>query len=185
MGRPRSFEEVAVVQASAELFAQRAYDGVSVDDLVDHVGVHRNSLYQTFGSKRGLYLAALRWTLEHRVRPLIAQLAGACDLRAGLRAAGAEPAPSDGLGLLLLAAAERASEDPEVAGEIADILGEIDRAAWRTRAGGQGHGQCPPASCPLAVAFTALLLGLALRARASALPIDPAQVASALATRLD
>jgi TetR/AcrR family transcriptional repressor of nem operon len=74
MGRPRGFDEPAVTAAAAGLFAGRAYDGVSVDDLVQQLGVHRNSLYKTFGSKRGLYLAALRWYLEHEVPPLAERL---------------------------------------------------------------------------------------------------------------
>ncbi|MBF6150402.1 helix-turn-helix domain-containing protein, partial [Nocardia nova] len=53
MGRPRGFDEDEVIAAAARLFAERAYDGVSVDDLVNHLGVHRNSLYKVFGSKRG------------------------------------------------------------------------------------------------------------------------------------
>lgn len=169
------------MQAAAELFAKRTYDGVSVDDLVGHVGVHRNSLYQTFGSKRGLYLAALRWSIEHRVRPLIAGLADAPDIRKGLRAAVA----GDRLALLLLAAAERASEDPEVATEIASALAELDRAAGHGALVGQRvHAEtAPPQS--VAVAVTAMILGLRLRARAGTLPIDPADAASALAARLD
>ncbi|WP_280194396.1 TetR/AcrR family transcriptional regulator, partial [Nocardia farcinica] len=71
MGRPRGFDEDEVIAAAARLFAERAYDGVSVDDLVNHLGVHRNSLYKVFGSKRGLYLAALRWYVEHRLRPAV------------------------------------------------------------------------------------------------------------------
>ncbi|WP_280181084.1 helix-turn-helix domain-containing protein, partial [Nocardia farcinica] len=69
MGRPRGFDEDEVIAAAARLFAERAYDGVSVDDLVDHLGVHRNSLYKVFGSKRGLYLAALRWYRPRHRRP--------------------------------------------------------------------------------------------------------------------
>ncbi|MFD0635702.1 helix-turn-helix domain-containing protein [Catenulispora yoronensis] len=61
MGRPKAFDETDAVLAAAALFADRVYAGVSVDDLVVALGVHRHSLYRTFGSKRGLYLAALRW----------------------------------------------------------------------------------------------------------------------------
>src|SRR5689334_21508802 len=100
MGRPRGFDEAAVIAAAATLFAGRAYDGVSVDDLVQHLGVHRNSLYQTFGSKRGLYLAALRRHREHEVPALAAWLT-----------AGRPAADEAGLDLLLLAAAERAPVD--------------------------------------------------------------------------
>jgi hypothetical protein len=65
-----------VIRAAVVLFSHRAYDSVSVDDLVEHVGVHRNSLYKTFGSKRGLYLAALRCSFAEDVAPL-ADAAGA------------------------------------------------------------------------------------------------------------
>ncbi|WIM92612.1 TetR family transcriptional regulator [Actinoplanes oblitus] len=134
MGRPRAFDETEAVQAAAALFARRAFDGVSVDDLVSHLGVHRNSLYQVFGSKRGLYLRALRWSLQHQVRPL---------LGAPPAVLAAEPA----LDLLLMAATERAPEDPEVAQEVGAILAELDTA----RGGGPDT--------------TATLLGMRLRAR--------------------
>src|SRR5690242_8879114 len=110
MGRPRTFDEDEVITAAADLFAARAYDGISVDDLVTHLGVHRNSLYKVFGSKRGLYLAALRWHLEHQVRPLLATVAAAADpARAMREALSADGTPA--LDLLLLAMVERAPVD--------------------------------------------------------------------------
>jgi TetR/AcrR family transcriptional repressor of nem operon len=156
MGRPRGFDEDEVVRAAAKLFATRAYDGVSVDDLVAHLGVHRNSLYKTFGSKRGLYLAALRWYLTHEVRPLVGEEPFSLLLAAG-------PA----LDLLLLAAVERAPVDPDVADEIGAVLSEFDRTlgADDTAAG-----------------LTALLLGLRLRAR---MGTEPDQLAAAVAHRLN
>src|SRR3954453_10478607 len=87
MGRPRGFDEAEVIRAAAALFAGRVYDGVSVDDLVSHLGVHRNSLYKTFGSKRGLYLAALRHSVQHDVTPLLARIGAAGSLTAALREA--------------------------------------------------------------------------------------------------
>ncbi|GIF19147.1 TetR/AcrR family transcriptional repressor of nem operon [Actinoplanes tereljensis] len=112
MGRPRAFDEATAVASAAALFASRAYDGISVDDLVNHLGVHRNSLYQTFGSKRGLYLRALRWHLDEQVRPALRRNATF----------------DNGLDFLLLAATERAPADPEVATEITRILAEFDEA---------------------------------------------------------
>src|SRR3954454_929223 len=119
MGRPRGFDETEVIAAAAALFASRAYDGVSVDDLVTHLGVHRNSLYKTFGSKRGLYLAALRWHLAHEVRPRLSAIA-------------ADPADAAELDLLLLAALERAPVDEEVAVEVARTLADLDAAGHTT-----------------------------------------------------
>ena len=109
MGRPKGFDEEAAVAAAAELFAVRSYDGTSVDDLVGQTGVHRGSLYKSFGSKRGLYLAALRMYVDR-------ELAG-----------GGAPLERD-LRFLLLAAAERAAVDEAVAAEVSRGLAFLDRA---------------------------------------------------------
>ena len=153
MGRPRSFDEAEAVRSAATLFAGRSYDGISVDDLVAHLGVHRNSLYKTFGSKRGLYLTALRWYLEHEIRPLIARIG-----EAGTATEAALSATDASLDLLLMAAVERAPEDPEVAVEVSQALGALDQAVRHI------HG----ASGDVTHALTATILGLRLRARAGA-----------------
>ncbi|WP_413759993.1 TetR/AcrR family transcriptional regulator [Streptomyces sp. MMBL 11-3] len=148
MGRPRSFDEDEVVRAAVGLFGGRAYDGVSVDDLVSHLGLHRNSLYKTFGSKRGLYLIALRRHLADDVRPLLDALAGAPDAAAVLRLI-----TSADLGLLLLATVDRAPADEEVASEVEAALAAVDRAI--------ADALGVPAD--LAAALTAAALGLLLR----------------------
>ncbi|WP_165956232.1 TetR/AcrR family transcriptional regulator [Streptomyces hainanensis] len=148
MGRPRAFDEDEAVRAAVGLFGGRAYDGVSVDDLVNHLGVHRNSLYKTFGSKRGLYLIALRRHLADDVRPLLDALAGASDAAAALRLV-----TSADLGLLLLAAIERAPVDEEVASEVKAALAAVDRAI--------ADALGVPAD--LAAALTSAALGILLR----------------------
>lgn len=163
MGRKRAFDEDEVVRAAVGLFGGRAYDGVSVDDLVTHLGVHRNSLYKTFGSKRGLYLIALRRHLADDVRPLTEALATAPDAATALRLI-----TSADLGLLLLAAAERAPADEEVAAEVATALAAVDQAI----------ADALGMSTALAAALTAAALGIVLRG-------NPDGVGSALTQRLD
>jgi TetR/AcrR family transcriptional repressor of nem operon len=158
MGRPRAFDEDEVIKAAARLFAGRAYDGISVDDLVAHLGVHRNSLYKVFGSKRGLYLAALRWYLEHEVGPLLANIAAAPEPAQVLRGTLVADDANPDLDLLLMAAVERAPADPEVADEINRTLGEFDAAVHSTLDGTAMGGK-------LAYALVASILGLRLRAR--------------------
>lgn len=165
MGRPRAFDEEQVISAAARLFASRAYDGISVDDLVTHLGVHRNSLYKVFGSKRGLYLAALRWNLRHQVEPLLARLNTAPDPARALRETLAASDEDADLGLLLLAVVERAPADPEVAEEIGSVLRELDAAVSHALGTVTAADDTPSA---LAGALTATLLGLRLRARAGA-----------------
>ncbi|MGA5761364.1 TetR/AcrR family transcriptional regulator [Nonomuraea bangladeshensis] len=176
MGRPRGFDETEVIRAAAALFAERAYDGVSIDDLVAHLGVHRNSLYKTFGSKRGLYTAALRWHVEHEVRPLVAAIGGAADLADAVRLALAADGGVSGLDLLLMAATERAPVDAEVAAEVTAVLNALDDAL-------AVHLTGDPAPEP-AAALTAALLGLRLRARADSSTGGAEQAGAALARRL-
>lgn len=59
MGRNKEFEEEAVLQKAMELFWKQGYEKTSMSDLVEYMGIHRKSLYDTFGDKHALYLKAI------------------------------------------------------------------------------------------------------------------------------
>jgi len=59
MARPKSFDDDAVLDRALQLFRQRGFEGTSMTDLEAHLGLGRQSLYNTFGDKRELYLKAL------------------------------------------------------------------------------------------------------------------------------
>lgn len=59
MARPREFDESLAIDAAAAVFRQHGYAASSIEQLVEATGVHRGSLYTTFGSKRGLFLRVL------------------------------------------------------------------------------------------------------------------------------
>jgi TetR/AcrR family transcriptional repressor of nem operon len=59
MVRTKQFDRYAALDQAMELFWERGYHATSVQDLVDHLAVNRQSLYDTFGGKDQLYLAAL------------------------------------------------------------------------------------------------------------------------------
>src|SRR5215471_11091889 len=58
-GRPRMFDKDAALTAAMFLFWERGYEGVSVDDLTEAMGISPSSLYSSFGSKEELFLTAL------------------------------------------------------------------------------------------------------------------------------
>lgn len=60
MPRPKVFDEEKVVQAAMELFWKKGYEGTSIQDLVEHTGLSRSSLYDSLGDKRQLYINSLR-----------------------------------------------------------------------------------------------------------------------------
>lgn len=59
MARPKSFDEAAVLEQAVELFRASGYEGTSLADLESHLGLGRQSLYNTFGDKQALFLKAL------------------------------------------------------------------------------------------------------------------------------
>ncbi|WP_084654067.1 TetR/AcrR family transcriptional regulator [Paenibacillus zanthoxyli] len=59
MARPREFDEETVLDKAMELFWSKGFEKTSIQDLCEHTGVHRGSLYETFGDKNDLFLAAL------------------------------------------------------------------------------------------------------------------------------
>ncbi|MBD3917335.1 TetR/AcrR family transcriptional regulator [Paenibacillus sp. PR3] len=59
MARSKEFEESAVLDKAMRLFWQQGYEKTSMTDLVEHMGIHRRSLYDTFGDKHQLFLKAM------------------------------------------------------------------------------------------------------------------------------
>jgi len=59
MPRSKEFDPNEVLDQAMELFWEQGFEATSAQDLVDHTGLNRSSLYNTFGSKQELYLRAL------------------------------------------------------------------------------------------------------------------------------
>lgn len=59
MGRPAKFNRDDALQAAIRVFARHGFGAASTSDLLDGMGIGRQSLYGAFGDKRGLFLEAL------------------------------------------------------------------------------------------------------------------------------
>jgi TetR/AcrR family transcriptional repressor of nem operon len=74
VGRPKDFVTDEVLDRAAELFWRSGYSATSIPDLETATGLGRGSLYNTFGDKEGLFLAALDRYKEQFAAPAVAQL---------------------------------------------------------------------------------------------------------------
>lgn len=64
MARNKEFDEKEVLKKAMEVFWEQGYEKTSMQDLVDHMGIHRRSIYDTFGDKRTLFLSSLTYYEE-------------------------------------------------------------------------------------------------------------------------
>lgn len=76
MGRTRTFADTEVVRAAREVFWSKGYETTGIADLEGATGLNRSSIYNAFGSKRGLFDEAVESYLDDVVRPRLAPLAG-------------------------------------------------------------------------------------------------------------
>ncbi|MCV6637711.1 TetR/AcrR family transcriptional regulator [Candidatus Albibeggiatoa sp. nov. NOAA] len=60
MGRPRNFDVDKALLAAINVFWEKGYDGASMKDLTEEMGINSPSLYSVFGDKKSLYIQAIK-----------------------------------------------------------------------------------------------------------------------------
>jgi AcrR family transcriptional regulator len=140
VGRTQAFDRDTAVRAARAVFWQSGYEDASVPDLERATGLSRSSIYNAFGSKRGLFDAAVQSYLDEVVRPRLRPLQGShvepdaiIGYLEGLREAlaGAGSAPAANGCLLINAAGAPIAHDAEVARVIAAYRDELRAAVGR------------------------------------------------------
>ncbi|WP_417373204.1 TetR/AcrR family transcriptional regulator [Glutamicibacter protophormiae] len=76
MARTLAFDRAEVVRQARAVFWSRGYESAAIPELEAATGLSRSSIYNSFGSKRGLFDAAVDSYLDEVVRPRLAALAG-------------------------------------------------------------------------------------------------------------
>ncbi|MBU2223833.1 MAG: TetR/AcrR family transcriptional regulator [Gammaproteobacteria bacterium] len=59
IGRPRAFDVDKALQKALEVFWEKGYEGTSLPDLTEAMGINKPSLYAAFGNKEQLFLKAI------------------------------------------------------------------------------------------------------------------------------
>jgi TetR/AcrR family transcriptional repressor of nem operon len=175
VGRPKEFDEERAVDAAMGLFWRQGYAGTSIQDLVDHVGVGRGSIYDTFESKHGLWVLALTKYSEEGARSIVDVLDRPGPLIPRLRRAlvtlvDDDFKDPDRKGCMLVNAAMETIPLDSVAADLAkQNFDQVERALERAIRRAQGENEVsgtidPPAAAAL---LLTLIEGLRVVAKAT------------------
>jgi TetR/AcrR family transcriptional regulator, transcriptional repressor for nem operon len=189
-GRPRAFDEQAVIHAARDIFSERGPELTSIVDLEQRTGLDRSSLYNAFGSKQGLFEAALRNYLEEGIearltnlRQPTAGLATVVTFFIGMaQTLRADRARAERGCLMVNAVAELGAHDPRTASAAAyrDTFRSAFLTALRQAA---ARGEIPVRRIePRAKLLTSLTMGLFVTARIN--PADAADVCEDVAAEV-
>ncbi len=158
------------------VFWARGYDGTSLCDLMEAMGISKSSLYETFGSKHDLFLASLDHYRANVTGLLAAKLAAAESPRAAIAEALSlvlEPSPKPGQpqGCFIgRCAVEIAGRDLAAAARVASGMEHMVSAFHDTVARAQALGEIPAKHDARALAryLVSSLNGLRVMAEAKA-----------------
>ncbi len=149
-----------LLQAAADAFAERGYDGTRVADIAAAAGVSNGALYAHFASKADLLVDALRTHGRNMLADMLAADPGRPVVDLLLAVGRALPRRRDACGYLIIEALVAARRDEDVARPMQEYFAE--RAGWL--AGlmrlAQAGGELDPALSPDALAHFCLLLAM-------------------------
>lgn len=184
-GRPRSFDTEQALDCALQVFWEKGYEGASLSDLTEAMGINRPSLYAAFGDKRALFSKVLdRYVEESRCRLQEAlQEPTARAFAERLLHGGAASMCSSGnpRGCLLVQGALACGDGADSVRSELISRRHADEVTIRNRLKrAKEEGDLPPDSDPSALAqyLTTVLHGMAVEAASGASPAKLQRVAA-------
>lgn len=173
IGRPRAFDRDVALLAAMRTFWAQGYEGTSIQDLVDAMGVNKPSLYSTFGCKEEIFREAVelydrlegRATSQSLVAARTAREAVETMLRANARAYAVDEGPRGCM--IVLSSLLGAPENARVRAFLADNRLDGETTLRNRLAQGIAEGDLPASADVdrLAAFYTTVLEGLSIQAR--------------------
>ncbi len=174
VGRPKEFDRDAALKKAMELFWSQGYEATGMRDLLDHMGIGRQSLYDTFGDKHSLFIAAVKrydqCTTERIIEQLLAAGSPLQNVRKTLAAIADAVTDGKCRGCLLTnTLVEVAPHNSEVAAATKSVLRRIEDAFRRALQQAVQEGELPKDANVRALAryFTSTVQGLVVMGKAS------------------
>jgi TetR/AcrR family transcriptional regulator, transcriptional repressor for nem operon len=176
MPRAKAFDPEAALDRAVELFWRLGYEGTSMAKLLEFMGISRQSLYDTYGDKHRLFLAAIDRYRDNVHVQLQAMITGESSPLAGIRAVFAwvndavVETPEHRSCLMANSALELGQRDPEVRERVAEHLRQVEDMFHSTLERGREVGELAAERDTRALArfLTNSIHGLGILARGGA-----------------
>ncbi|WEX76529.1 TetR/AcrR family transcriptional regulator [Sinorhizobium numidicum] len=178
VGRPRTFDRDSALMEAMRVFWSRGYEGTSIQDLVEAMGVNKPSLYATFGCKEELFREAVELYERTEGLHVTRSLERATSARAAVEemlrtnaVAYTDAAKPRGC-MIVLSSLLGAPENEEVRRFLAENRLNGERSLKQRLQRGIAEGDLPPSADVdrLAAFYTTVLEGLSIQARDGASP---------------
>lgn len=191
-GRPREFDEHAVLETAMDVFWEQGYEATGIAELSERCGIGRQSMYNAFGDKKTLFDKALELYSRERIGQVVALLqrpgSPLDNVHALLDMWEASWAGEDGRGCLMVnTMAELGDRDPETRSRLDRMVQTIEDGLYRTlrRAQEAGELRSEHDARALARTMTITLQGLAVVGKVSSSPTYAADVLDTVRTLLE
>ncbi len=176
MARTKEFDPDIALERALGVFWEKGYEATSIADLVTATGVQRQSIYDTFGDKHGLFRAALdRYAARYAgaAQALRDPSGGASPLgrlQRVFRMVADEAEPGNRGCMLISSAVERGRCDDMVVSHARAAVASLEKALVATIREAQDAREVPPGVNPRAAARVIVTLVWGLRAMGRAIP---------------
>ena len=171
MARPKEFDPERALAKAMNLFWQLGYENTSLEALMKEMGIARQSLYDTFGDKRALYLKAMahyRDQTNSQMQKMLSEIPSVRDGFARLLfGLAAETREQHERGCLLLSAnLQRDPKDVVVRDFLRDNQARVEAIFLQALARAQKQGELSPKDAPAALARFLIVTIQGMRAMA-------------------
>ncbi|HTX36551.1 MAG TPA: helix-turn-helix domain-containing protein [Bryobacteraceae bacterium] len=171
MGRPRGFDEDAALEAAMRVFWEKSYEGATIADLTEAMGINRSSMYTAFGDKESVFRRVIERYRQERLTYITQALAQPAlrEVVAGLIHGSVEflTTPGNPRGCLLIQGALACGAEAEAVKQAMIGWRKTGEAAMKKRLQqAQSEGELSPEIQPadLARYLSSVMAGLGIQA---------------------
>lgn len=147
MGRSKEFDTILVLRKAMEVFGHYGYEGASLQILLDELGIARQSLYDTYGTKRDLFVSAVKLYVNEKTEAIVSNLACPGSVKRAIAAifsegvAGLKDERHCKECFIMHSAIDQVAHDPEIAAFFKQDTARLEQAFYEALVRAQEQGE--------------------------------------------